>query len=139
MRCEVSIGGSVEACQFQQSQLICEEEDHRCALEDLVESVSRLLYSSRFCGGLIDVQRREDQVAAEAMADNDVLLVDGWSGRIRNTGRARIFFETSESAAEFHRVHRVEADPVARTASENPQSISPVFNARLARAPFGRR
>src|SRR5258705_6225764 len=40
MRCKVSIGGSVEACKFQQSQLIREEEDHRCALEDLVESVS---------------------------------------------------------------------------------------------------
>src|SRR4051812_34563274 len=90
MRCEVSIGGPIEACQFQQSQLIREEEDHRCALEDLVESVSRLLYSSRLYRGLIDVQRGEDQVAAEAMADNDELLVDGLAGRIRNTGRARI-------------------------------------------------
>src|SRR5271167_1547410 len=91
MRCEVSIGGSVEACQFQQSQLIGEEEDHRCALEDLLESVSRWLYSSHFYGGLIDVQRGEDQVAAEAMANNDELLVDGLGGRIRNTYRTRIF------------------------------------------------
>src|SRR5690349_25073923 len=91
MRCEVSIRGSVKACQFQQSQLIREEEDHRCALKDLVESVSRLLYSSRFHGGLIDVQRGEDQVAAEAMANNDELLIDGLAGRIRNTSRARIF------------------------------------------------
>src|SRR5271157_2788032 len=91
MRCEVSIGGSVEACQFQQSQLIGEEEDHRCALEHLLESVSRLLYCRRFCGGLIDVQGGENQVAAEAMANNDELLVDGLAGRIRNTSRARIF------------------------------------------------
>src|SRR5207247_8315980 len=90
MRCEVSIGGSVEACQFQQSQLIREEEDHRCALEDLVESVSRLLYSRRFYGGLIDVQRGEDQVAAEAMANNDELLVEGLGGGIRKTGGPRI-------------------------------------------------
>src|ERR1700745_1984008 len=90
MRCEISIGGSVEACQFQQSQLIREEEDHRWALEDLVESVSRLLYSSRFYGVLIDVQRGEDQVAAQAMANNDELLVNGLAGRIRNTSRARI-------------------------------------------------
>src|SRR6202008_1540764 len=91
MRCEVSIGGSIEACKFQQSQLIREEEDHRCALEDILESVSRLLYSSRLCGGLIDVQRGEDQVAAEAMGNNDELLVDGLASRIRNTSRARIF------------------------------------------------
>ena len=90
MRCEVSIGRSVEARQFQQSQLIREEEDHRCALEHLVESVSQLLYRTCFYAGLIDVQRSEDQVAAEAVANDDELLVDGLAGRIRNTGRTRI-------------------------------------------------